>query len=100
MIVGSGPAASNTVTCLYVATESGFPLVVLGGSAGGSARATGPTRGFGGFQETDQVAMAAPACKWAMEIDTTDRIPELIHLGLGKAVSGRPGGVYIDFPGT
>ena len=36
VIVGSGPAASNTVTCLYVATESGFPLVVLGGSAGGT----------------------------------------------------------------
>jgi thiamine pyrophosphate-dependent acetolactate synthase large subunit-like protein len=99
VIVGSGPAMSNTVTPLYVAQESGLPLVVLGGSAGGSTRAGGPTRGFGGFQETDQVALAAPACKWSVEIDTPERIPEVLHLGLGKAVSGRPGGVYLDFPG-
>ena len=99
VIVGSGPAMSNTVTSLYVAQENGRPLVVLGGSAGGNARAGGPTRGFGGFQETDQVAFAVPACKWSVEIDTAARIPEFLYLGLGKAVSGRPGAVYLDFPG-
>ena len=100
LIVGSGPAMTNTVTSLYAAQGNGWPLVVLGGSAGGSARALGPTRGFGGFQETDQVAYAAPACKWAIEVDYPERIPEFLHLGLGKAISGRPGGVYIDFPGA
>src|SRR6266568_4116745 len=100
VIVGSGPAMTNTVTSLYAAQGNGWPLVVLGGSAGGSARAGGPTRGLGGFQETDQVAYAAPACKWAIEVDYPERIPEFLHLGLGKAISGRPGGVYIDFPGA
>jgi thiamine pyrophosphate-dependent acetolactate synthase large subunit-like protein len=32
-------------------------------------------------------------------VDRTDRIAEWIHLALGKAASGRPGGVYLDFPG-
>lgn len=100
VIVGSGPAMTNTVTSLYAARDNCWPLVVLGGSAGGSARWAGSTRGFGGFQETDQVAYAAPACKWAIEVDDAARIPEFLHLGLGKAISGRPGGVYIDFPGT
>jgi 2-hydroxyacyl-CoA lyase 1 len=100
VIVGSGPAMTNTVTSLYAAEGNTWPLVVLGGSAGGSARALGPTRGLGGFQETDQVAYAAPACKWAIEVDYPERIPDFVHLGLGKAVSGRPGGVYIDFPGA
>jgi 2-hydroxyacyl-CoA lyase 1 len=100
VIVGSGPAMTNTVTSLYAAQGNNWPLVVLGGSAGGSARAQGPTRGFGGFQETDQVSFAAPACKWAIEVDSAERIPEFVHLGLGKAISGRPGGVYIDFPGA
>lgn len=99
VIVGSGPAMTNTITSLHVATENGWPLVVLGGSAGLSSRQAGPTRAWGGFQESPQPVMAVPACKWVQEVDATERIPEFIHLGLGKAISGRPGGVYIDFPG-
>jgi thiamine pyrophosphate-dependent acetolactate synthase large subunit-like protein len=92
-VVGSGPALSNAVTPMHVATESAMPLVVLGGST------YGPTRGLGGFQEADQRARARPACKWTLEVDSTERIPELVHLALGKSVSGRPGAVYLDFPG-
>ena len=33
LVVGSGPALTNAITPLYVATSSGMPLVVLGGSA-------------------------------------------------------------------
>jgi 2-hydroxyacyl-CoA lyase 1 len=56
-------------------------------------------RGLGGFQEADQRAFARPACKWTLEVDSTERIPEIVHLALGKAASGRPGAVYLDFPG-
>jgi 2-hydroxyacyl-CoA lyase 1 len=93
VIAGSGPGMINTVTGLHVATESGMPLVVLGGSVDGR------TRGLGGFQEADQVAFAKPGSKWTATVDSTERIPELVHLALGKAVSGRAGGVYLDFPG-
>ncbi len=93
VIAGSGPGMINTITGLHVATESGMPLVVLGGSVDGR------TRGLGGFQEADQVAFARPGSKWTAQVDSTERIPELVHLALGKAVSGRPGGVYLDFPG-
>jgi thiamine pyrophosphate-dependent acetolactate synthase large subunit-like protein len=93
MIAASGPGMTNAVTSLHVATESAMPLVVLGGST------AGPTRGLGGFQEADQVAFAKPGCKWTAQVDSTERIPEFVHLALGKSVSGRPGGVYVDFPG-
>jgi len=93
VIAGSGPGMINTITGLHVATESAMPLVVLGGSADGRSR------GLGGFQEADQVAFAKPGSKWTAQVDSTERIPELVHLALGKAVSGRPGGVYLDFPG-
>ena len=93
VVAGSGPGMINTVTGLHVATESGMPLVVLGGSADGRSR------GLGGFQEADQVAFATPGSKWTAQVDSTERIPELVHLALGKALSGRPGGVYLDFPG-
>lgn len=92
VVAGSGPGMINTVTGLHVATESAMPLVVLGGSA--DAR----LRGLGGFQEADQVAFARPGTKWAVQVPSTERIPELVHLALGKAISGRPGGVYLDFP--
>lgn len=93
LIVGSGPAMTNAVTPMYVANESGMPLVVLGGSSRSS------TRGFGGFQEVDQMAFAAPACKWTLQVDSVRRIPEHMHLALGNAMAGRPGAVYLDFPG-
>jgi thiamine pyrophosphate-dependent acetolactate synthase large subunit-like protein len=93
LVVGSGPAMTNAITPLYVATESAMPLVVLGGSAFGN------TRGVGGFQETDQMSLAKPACKWTGQVDSTERIPEWIHIALGKSLEGRPGGVYLDFPG-
>jgi thiamine pyrophosphate-dependent acetolactate synthase large subunit-like protein len=93
LVTGSGPGTTNAITPLYVATESAMPLVVLGGSAFGN------TRGIGGFQEADQVAFARPACKWTGQVDSTRRIGEWVHLALGKALEGRPGGVYLDFPG-
>ncbi|MFQ5381726.1 MAG: thiamine pyrophosphate-binding protein [Dehalococcoidia bacterium] len=94
VVAGSGPAVTNCVTGLHVATESGMPLVVLGGSV--HAR----TRGLGGFQEADQLAFTRPAAKWTAAIDSTERIPEYVHLALGKALAGRPGGAYVDFPGN
>ncbi|MDE2899817.1 MAG: thiamine pyrophosphate-binding protein, partial [Chloroflexota bacterium] len=45
LVVGSGPALTNAVTPMYVATESAMPLVVLGGSSAGNQR------GLGAFQE-------------------------------------------------
>jgi len=93
VVVGSGPGMTNAVTPLHVATESGMPLVVLGGSAFGA------TRGLGAFQEANQVAFAAPGCKWTGQVDSSERIGEWVHLALGKALAGRPGGVYLDFPG-
>lgn len=92
VVTGSGPGMTNTLTSLYVATANCWPLVVLGGSSAASQR------GLGGFQEIDQVAYAAPACKWATQVDSVERIPQYLHLAFGKAVSGRPGSVYLDFP--
>jgi 2-hydroxyacyl-CoA lyase 1 len=78
---------------MYVATASGMPLLVLGGSAYAG------TLGVGGFQEADQLSFASPGCKWTGQVDDTARIGEWLHLALGRAQHGRPGAVYLDFPG-
>ncbi|MCP4067465.1 MAG: thiamine pyrophosphate-binding protein, partial [Phycisphaeraceae bacterium] len=57
------------------------------------------TTGLGGFQELDQVSAVKSVCKWTGRVDSTERIGEWIHLAIGKALEGRPGGVYLDFPG-
>ncbi len=93
VVAGSGPAVTNCLTPLHVATESAMPLVVLGGSAYSN------TTGLGAFQELDQVAAAKPVSKWTGRVDSTERIGEWIRLAVGKALEGRPGGVYLDFPG-
>ncbi len=93
IVAGSGPAVTNCVTPMHVATESAMPLVVLGGSV--DSRNTK----LGGFQEADQVAFAAPGCKWTGRVDSQERIPELLHLALARSVAGRPGATYLDFPG-
>lgn len=93
LVAGSGPAVTNCMTPLYVATESAMPLVVLGGSAFSG------TTGLGGFQELDQVSVAKPVSKWTGRVDSTERIGEWIRLAVGKALEGKPGGVYLDFPG-
>jgi len=92
IVAGSGPAVTNTVTSMYVATASGMPLVVLGGSTHGA------TRGIGGFQEADQLAFARPGCKWVQQVDATERIALQLQLAMSRAVHGRPGAVYLDFP--
>ncbi len=93
VVVGSGPGMTNAITPMHVATASAMPLVVLGGSTAGAMRS------IGGFQEADQLAFAAPGCKWTAQVDQTERIGELVYLALGKAVSGRPGATYLDYPG-
>ncbi|MBW2498238.1 MAG: thiamine pyrophosphate-binding protein [Deltaproteobacteria bacterium] len=93
LVAGSGPAVTNCLTPLYVATESAMPLVVFGGSAYSN------TTGFGAFQELDQVAVAKPVAKWTGRVDSPERIGEWVRLAVGKALEGRPGGVYLDFPG-
>lgn len=93
IVAGSGPAVTNCVTPLHVATESAMPLVVLGGSTFAN------TLGIGGFQEASQVAFAQPGCKWTGTVDRTERIGEWVHLALARSLHGRPGGVYLDFPG-
>ena len=93
-VVGAGPGFTNTITPLYVATESAMPLVVLGGSYGSSSF------GRGAFQETDHVRFAVPASKWASRVHSIREIPDMVHMALGKSISGRPGGTYLDISQT
>jgi acetolactate synthase-1/2/3 large subunit len=50
------------------------------------------------FQEIDYRAFYGTVAKWVVEIDSVDRIPELISRAWSSALSGRPGPVVVALP--
>ena len=92
-ITASGPGTLNLGTGLATSLMDCTPIVALGGSS--------PLKelGTGSFQEFDQVAAMRPLVKWAERVYEVRRIPELINKAFAIAMSGKPGPVYLDFPG-
>jgi thiamine pyrophosphate-dependent acetolactate synthase large subunit-like protein len=89
----SGPGTINLSTGIANALIDCVPVVALGGSSPVGQY------GKGAFQEIDQVAIMRPMTKWAERVYEAKRIPELIERAFHEATSGKPGPVYLDFPG-
>ncbi len=90
--VSSGVAHANALTGVVNAHFDGAPMLLLTGAGPlGSA-------GMGHFQDFEQVALAAPVCKYARVLDIPERIPELVREAFEIARSGRPGPVHLTFP--
>jgi thiamine pyrophosphate-dependent acetolactate synthase large subunit-like protein len=92
-MAASGPATTNLVTGVAHAWADCTPIVALGGAAPVS------TWHLGAFQDTDQLALFKPITKWADRVHHPKRIPELIHLAIAQAMTGRTGPTYLDLPG-
>jgi acetolactate synthase-1/2/3 large subunit len=90
--VSSGVAHINAMTGMVNAYFDGAPSLFITGSAATK------TMGKGHFQDLDQVALAAPVCKYARTIDRPDRIRQFVHEAFAAALSGRPGPVHLTFP--
>jgi len=90
--VSSGVAHVNAMTGMVNAYFDGAPALFITGSAAMQ------TMGKGHFQDLDQVALAAPVCKYARTIDQPERIRQYAHEAFAAALSGRPGPVHLTFP--
>ena len=90
----SAPGFLNGLTSLAHATTNCFPMILISGS---SEREIVDLQ-QGDYEEMDQLAVAKPLCKAAYRV----LHPEDIGIGIARsiraAVSGRPGGVYLDLP--
>jgi oxalyl-CoA decarboxylase len=90
----SAPGFLNGMVALANATTNGFPMIQISGS---SEREIIDLQ-QGDYEELDQLNAAKPYAKAAYRINR----PEDIGIGLARAiraaVSGRPGGVYLDLP--
>lgn len=88
----SAPGFLNGLVALANATVNGFPMIQISGS---SNRAIVDLQ-QGDYEELDQMNAAKPYAKAAFRVNR----PEDLGIGLARAiraaVSGRPGGVYLD----
>src|SRR3954470_20064272 len=90
----SAPGFLNGLTALAHATTNCFPMILISGS---SERET-VDLSKGNYEEMDQLAIAKPLCKAAFRVLHAEDIGVGIARAIRAAVSGRPGGVYLDLP--
>jgi oxalyl-CoA decarboxylase len=90
----SAPGFLNGLTSLANATVNCFPMILISGS---SEREIVDLQ-QGDYEEMDQLAIAKPLCKAAYRVLHAQDIGVGIARAIRSAVSGRPGGVYLDFP--
>jgi len=90
----SAPGFLNGLTALAHATTNCFPMILISGS---SEREIVDLQ-QGDYEEMDQLAIAKPLCKAAYRVLHAQDIGIGLARAIRSAVSGRPGGVYLDLP--
>ncbi|MEJ0085213.1 MAG: oxalyl-CoA decarboxylase [Pseudomonadota bacterium] len=90
----SAPGFLNGMVSLANATTNGFPMIQISGS---SEREIIDLQ-QGDYEELDQLNAAKPYTKAAYRISRVEDIGIGVARAIRAAVSGRPGGVYLDLP--
>ncbi|MCA1971683.1 MAG: thiamine pyrophosphate-binding protein [Caenispirillum sp.] len=91
-MVTRGPGATNAASGVHVAQQDSTPMVLLIGQIERGMR------GRDAFQEVDYTHVFGTMAKWVAEIDSPDRVPEMISRAFHVACSGRPGPVVLALP--
>jgi acetolactate synthase-1/2/3 large subunit len=91
--IGSrGPGAANMATAIANAWDESVPLVALIGSVAHDIVERDA------FEEMDLLSVFRPITKWAVEVPSAARIPELVQRAIRTARQGRPGPVVVSLP--
>jgi oxalyl-CoA decarboxylase len=91
----SGPGFLNGLPALANATTNCFPMIQISGSS----RRPIVDLQRGDYQDLDQLNAARPFVKAAYRISRLEDIGLGVARAIRTAISGRPGGVYLDIPG-
>ena len=92
----SAPGFMNGLTALANATTNCWPMILISGS---SEREI-VDLAQGDYEEMDQLAIARPFAKASYRLNYAQDIGIAVARAIRSAVSGRPGGVYLDIPGA
>src|ERR1700687_5522959 len=90
----SAPGFLNGLVALANATTNCFPMVQISGSS--ERHLVDLQRGD--YEEMDQLAAAKPFGKAGDRVSRAEDIGRGVARAIRTAVSGRPGGVYLDIP--
>src|SRR6201986_3675832 len=90
----AAPGFLNGLTALANATTNCFPMILISGS---SEREIVDLQ-QGDYEEMDQLPIAKPLCKAAFRVLHAQDIGIGVARAIRSALSGRPGGVYLDLP--
>ena len=88
----SGPGTTNLITGVALAYKGRAPVVVIAGDVG---------RDFiyrDGAQAFDLVGIFKPITKLALQVNRTERIPEMLHYAFRAALADKCGPVFLDIP--
>jgi acetolactate synthase-1/2/3 large subunit/sulfoacetaldehyde acetyltransferase len=88
----SGPGTTNLITGIALAYKGRAPVIVIAGDV---------ARDFiyrDGSQAFDLVGIFKPITKLALQVNKTERIPEMLHYAFRAALSDKCGPVFLDIP--
>src|SRR5438046_2970594 len=91
-ITTSGPGTTNLVTGIALAAKGRAPVIVIAGDV---------AREYiyrDGSQAFDLVGLFKPITKLALEVNKTERIPEMLHYAFRAALADKHGPVFLDIP--
>ncbi len=91
-MVTRGPGATNASNGVHTAMQNSTPMILFIGQIGRQHTQREA------FQEINYKQFFGPIAKWVTQIETADRVPELIARAYSVALSGRPGPVVIALP--
>lgn len=90
----SAPGFLNGLTALAQATKNCFPLIMISGSSERHIIDLDQ----GDYEGLDQYNVAKPFCKAAYRVNRAQDMGLAVARAVRTALSGRPGGVYLDLP--
>lgn len=90
----AAPGFLNGLTALAEATKNCFPMIMISGSS--DRHIIDLDRGD--YEGLDQYNVGKPLCKAAYRVDRAEDMGLAVARAVRTAMSGRPGGVYLDLP--
>lgn len=90
--VTRGPGATHAANGVHTAQQDSTPMILFVGQVATH------TREREGFQELDYRRVFGGLAKWATEIESIERIPEVVSRAFACALSGRRGPVVVALP--
>ncbi len=91
-MVTRAPGACNASIGVHTAMQDSSPMLIFIGQVARNQEYREA------FQEVDYHQFYGALCKWVVQIDNADRIPELVAQAFHRSMSGRPGPVAVALP--